>query len=587
MLLNVGRGVKTVFSLMNPMSYIRHEQIMEIRNFETGRLIEEVKIMPLHNENFAEALVNNEKFAGMDTGLGKEIYSVDAIPGKPTDENAKKFEEIGYNSDVRSNDTARIGRGTEIVAVDKDGKLRQLFALTKDGKKIILGPTNIKITKKGRWVVFDNGICVDLNGVTPEKNGNPLQFKQSKTQYGETVDFPVPFSVGFKNSNISAYADIGMAESAFHQLILKSPVLWKGNPIFSQNYLHLMHALSSSFMRLYRRSSEAGKIALIYGIALPIFSAAAPSGVEFGEISAKESATPQEISIMAVSNAGLGIPSHSKTGTSQSGGIVFKHSQASYPEYSSSGGKASASQKSQEKQSRKISAIIFDLDGVLVNSEPLHMKSFAEVFGKGRVKIAEDEWYAQYAGTGSRNVIEKIMKTHNISGNVGKLLEQRKNLYQSYVLSGMVKPQPGALELAAWAKQNNLKTIVASGSHRENVDASLSSIGLSGMKAVAFEDVALQKPHPDLFLKAAQALGVPPSQCLVIEDSPAGVLAARRAGMGVLLVSSRMPLKIRKMATKAAKSLDEKSLLTWLHSLAKGKKKPKKPWKYSPPTRKK
>lgn len=234
--------------------------------------------------------------------------------------------------------------------------------------------------------------------------------------------------------------------------------------------------------------------------------------------------------------------------------------------------------------SSRIRAVIFDMDGVLANSEPLHMKTFQQIVRPYGAKISKDYYMANYIGTGSRHIIEDVFSKNHISANVDSLVQERMMLFQRLVEQGQLHPMPGALELVKLAKKQGMKTIVASGGHRTNVKAQLSSLGLEGMPAIALEDVTRRKPHPEAFLAAAEAVGVPPAQCLVIEDSKAGVLAARRAGMPVLLVSRHQSQKVRAMATKSVSSLDTKSLHGWLLGLFSGKNETGKKRKKSPVT---
>ncbi|MFA5108827.1 MAG: HAD family phosphatase [Candidatus Micrarchaeia archaeon] len=216
----------------------------------------------------------------------------------------------------------------------------------------------------------------------------------------------------------------------------------------------------------------------------------------------------------------------------------------------------------------KIKAIIFDLDGVLSDSESAHLKTFNEVFAKFGIKISERYWLANYTGRGSEFIVKDIIARFGLNGaDAKKIMCQRAELFEKIAKKGEVKPVKGALQIVKWAKKNKLKAIVASGGHKKHIAHQLESIGLSTMKFLGMEDVKKRKPDPEVFLKAAKMIGVAPEECLVIEDSTAGLKAAKSAGMRCLFIGKHHPKKQRKTADKWASAIASKEAKEFLNQL--------------------
>jgi HAD superfamily hydrolase (TIGR01509 family) len=180
-----------------------------------------------------------------------------------------------------------------------------------------------------------------------------------------------------------------------------------------------------------------------------------------------------------------------------------------------------------------ISAVLFDFDGVVVQSEPLHMRTFLEMLGPYGVKVGEGRWYREFAGTGSKHIFEVLVREYHLDLDVDALVAKRKADYEGRVRAGELREMPGVRDFIRTLKFRGIHTAIVSGSHRTNVQAALETLSLQGLfdLIVSGDDLPQRKPDPGPFLHAAKGLGVPPADCLVIEDSNAGCEAARRAGM--------------------------------------------------------
>jgi len=172
-----------------------------------------------------------------------------------------------------------------------------------------------------------------------------------------------------------------------------------------------------------------------------------------------------------------------------------------------------------------IKAILFDFDGVIVDSERIHMQTFAEILS---LDVPENRWYKEFAGTGSRRIIVKLMEEHSLKGNPDELVEKRRALFRQYLEK--IQPVPGLKEFLESTPQ---KKAIVSGGHRSYIEVLLDMLEIREFFGfiLSAEDTPYRKPDPKPFLMAAEALGVKPEECLVIEDSYSGCEGARRAGM--------------------------------------------------------
>lgn len=184
-----------------------------------------------------------------------------------------------------------------------------------------------------------------------------------------------------------------------------------------------------------------------------------------------------------------------------------------------------------------IKGILFDFDGVLVRSEPLHRMTFLKLLEPYGVAVPEERWYREFAGTGSRHIFEMLVEEHGLGLDVDALVEARKALYESMVRSGHLEAMPGAQEFIIKLRRKGMKTAIVSGSHRTNVKAAMEVLGLGPVDAiVSGDDLEKRKPDPAPFLRGAEMLGLDAGDCLVLEDSVSGCEAARRAGTRLVFV---------------------------------------------------
>ncbi len=206
---------------------------------------------------------------------------------------------------------------------------------------------------------------------------------------------------------------------------------------------------------------------------------------------------------------------------------------------------------------RPVSALIFDLDGLLVDSEPV----WFEVESAYLRRLGPHAWTRADAeacmGQGTPNTLRVWHERFGVRIDVERDTEA--------ILDGVVAraadiaPKPGARELLAWAAARRVPAAVASSSRHRLIDAVLRATNLRASFAavVSGQDVARGKPAPDIFLRAAGVLGVPAERCVVLEDALAGVEGARAAGAMVVAVPSAPSPRFAELATAVVTSLTE------------------------------
>lgn len=189
---------------------------------------------------------------------------------------------------------------------------------------------------------------------------------------------------------------------------------------------------------------------------------------------------------------------------------------------------------------RHFDAVLFDLDGVLCNSEPFIAAAAAEALRRRYGIPATVEDFAPFVGVGDDRFIAGVAAAHGVTADVAVDKALTYEIYHD-MIAGALQPVPGGGAFIAALRTAGLRTALATGASRPKLDWNLDAIGIpeSAFDAViSAEQVPRKKPDPETFLVAAAAVGVDPARCLVVEDAVHGVRAGVAAGATVLGITS-------------------------------------------------
>ena len=206
---------------------------------------------------------------------------------------------------------------------------------------------------------------------------------------------------------------------------------------------------------------------------------------------------------------------------------------------------------------RDYQAVIFDMDGVIVDSEPRHAHAFAEVLREiGHAEAIGLDW-DHYVGRSDYEVWQDFIAKHKPAHTLEQLLKMKRER----VLEIIRREEPIFAGLAELVERlaRVCKLGLASGSERPVVDAVLSLQDLRRFfsATVTVSEISRGKPDPEIFLRAAELLGVAPADCWAIEDSKPGIKAALAAGMRVIAITNSHPAHELKGATRVVKDYAE------------------------------
>jgi len=186
-----------------------------------------------------------------------------------------------------------------------------------------------------------------------------------------------------------------------------------------------------------------------------------------------------------------------------------------------------------------IHGAIFDMDGVLVDSEKFIAKAAQMMFAERGLKVQVED-FEPFVGMGENRYIGGVAEKYHHAGDIVELKRRTYDIYLE-IIKGKLRPLPGVFEFVQQCRERGWKLAVASSADMRKVKGNLDEIGLGFDRfdaVISGEDVEHKKPAPDIFLLAAGQIGVKPSQCLVIEDAPSGVKAAKAAGAMCLGITS-------------------------------------------------
>ena len=181
-------------------------------------------------------------------------------------------------------------------------------------------------------------------------------------------------------------------------------------------------------------------------------------------------------------------------------------------------------------------AVIFDMDGVLIDSEPAYLEMNKRLFSDFGIKMDEED-YKALVGLPSIPMWTMLKKKYDLKNEVNDfLMIEKKRMHEILDSDIISKPVEGVTELLGTLREKNFKLSIASSSAKENVNFIISKLNLTGFFdfVISGEEVKNGKPSPDIFLAVSGKFRISPEKCYVIEDSTNGIMAARTAGMNCI-----------------------------------------------------
>lgn len=188
---------------------------------------------------------------------------------------------------------------------------------------------------------------------------------------------------------------------------------------------------------------------------------------------------------------------------------------------------------------KKIKAVLFDMDGLMIDSEPLHYQAFNVVLKKYGQHLTEKENKERYIGLSDEDEAVDMVVRFNLPISAEELVQAKREKAKK-LLSNHIVVQAGLIDLLTNLHKNGYKIAIASSSRLEIIEIVINGLQITSLidAFASAEEVKHGKPAPDVYLLAAEKLGVIPSECLVLEDAPKGVQAGKAAGMLVFAIPS-------------------------------------------------
>ncbi len=204
---------------------------------------------------------------------------------------------------------------------------------------------------------------------------------------------------------------------------------------------------------------------------------------------------------------------------------------------------------------------LFDWDGVVIDSSRQHEQSW-ELLAAELGKPLPPGHFVRGFGMRSRVIISEILRWASDADEIDRYSQRKGAIYREIIGQSGIEPLPGVRELLASLQEKGIACAVASSTQRINIETAFDAIGIRDyfQGVVASEDVAEGKPNPEVFLKGAELIGLPPQQCVVFEDALVGIEAGLAAGSKVVAVATTRTLEELGAADLAVHSLKD---LAW------------------------
>jgi HAD superfamily hydrolase (TIGR01509 family) len=203
-----------------------------------------------------------------------------------------------------------------------------------------------------------------------------------------------------------------------------------------------------------------------------------------------------------------------------------------------------------------IKGVLFDMDGVLVDSESFICKAATLMFRELGVKVSAED-FKPFVGMGENRYIGGVAEQHGLSIDIEKVKARTYEIYGE-IVRGKLTPLPGVHEFISKCRNKGFRLALATSADRIKMEVNLKETGLSGdffQSIITGLDVKDKKPSPEIYLKAAKCLGIKPEDCLVVEDAVTGIESGKAAGCKCLAVTTSFNASALKKADWICDSL--------------------------------
>lgn len=210
-----------------------------------------------------------------------------------------------------------------------------------------------------------------------------------------------------------------------------------------------------------------------------------------------------------------------------------------------------------ERQSGPVGAALWDMDGVIVDTEVYHFRAWARLCREQGVELTEADFKRTF-GLRNPEIIKALLDPSASQSTIERLANQKEDYFRQ-LIRDQIRAEPGAIELMNGLREADFVQAIASSAPRQNIDLMLNTLCIAEFFSVvaSAEDVTTGKPDPEIFLLAAKRLAVPPDRCVVIEDSVAGVQAAKAGDMKCIALASTHPPERLAAADLVVDSLED------------------------------
>lgn len=187
----------------------------------------------------------------------------------------------------------------------------------------------------------------------------------------------------------------------------------------------------------------------------------------------------------------------------------------------------------------KYKAVLFDMDGVIVDSEPLHFASFQATLQRFGRKLDDTQYKRHFMGKTDEEGLKQYFEFMGEMAHPDAILDEKARSYLELAADQLVA-YPGVLEFIRDLASRQVPLALVTGSLRAEAEITLKTFGLTDLFSVVIpaEDISRSKPDPEGYLKGAKALGVAPADCVILEDAASGVKAAKAAGIRCVAVTN-------------------------------------------------